>query len=358
MFMKNKKYKDIFKKKVAMLATTASVMALMVIASLTPSFSYIDENGEWVYPTKEQIEQGNAIFDSMEAAGYSNYQILDEIDEKVYGLEGAFGTGGRDGLLLNGSPAPNAPGNAGGGGATGNTTTPVATPEPTCNHNYISEVTIEATCASEGKITYTCSLCGKSYSESIPKEEHNFTVKEEAKGTCVSVGYRIEECSGCGEQLTIEGLYGNHALVEHTDAKEPTCLEAGYKTDLCTICGVIITTDLPALDHEWETNPTIDVEPTCASEGSQSYHCTRCDETKDEAVVDALGHDIVVDEAPATLFGDGYYKEYCDRCDEVMEYTVYKSFVMENLVYIIVGAVVLVAGIVGTVVLIKKKKTK
>ena len=337
-----------------LIVTTILITATILLAKLP-----VQASG-YIYPTEEQAQQMVVIYEAMIAAGYNDDQIIDEIDEAVFGVEGAYGTGGRDGLLINGTPAPNAPGNTGNAGNT-QATTPAATPKPTCNHNYTSEVVTEATCADEGKITYTCSLCGKSYSEILPKEEHNFVIKEEAKGTCVSVGYRIEECSGCGEQLTIEGLYGNHVLVEHTDAKEPTCLEGGYKTDLCTICGVIITTDLPALDHEWETKPTIDVEPTCASEGSQSYHCTRCDETKDEAVVEALGHDIKVDEAPATLFGNGFHKEYCDRCDRLFVDELKLSVFETYITFIFgIGALigVLVAGIFFIISKNKKKKFK
>lgn len=44
-------------------------------------------------------------------------------------------------------------------------------------------------------------------------------------------------------------------------------------------------------DHIWDANPTVDIAPTCTSEGSQSIHCSTCDEIKDAEHINALGHD-------------------------------------------------------------------
>ena len=40
--------------------------------------------------------------------------------------------------------------------------------EVECVHNYVSEVTKEANCSEEGIITYTCTKCGDTYTETIP----------------------------------------------------------------------------------------------------------------------------------------------------------------------------------------------
>ena len=42
-------------------------------------------------------------------------------------------------------------------------------------HDYIGEETVSATETEEGEMTYTCSLCGDSYTEAIPKLERNVT---------------------------------------------------------------------------------------------------------------------------------------------------------------------------------------
>lgn len=42
--------------------------------------------------------------------------------------------------------------------------------------------------------------------------------------------------------------------------------------------------------HEWESEYTVDFEPTCTEKGSKSIHCRTCDETKSVTEVPALTH--------------------------------------------------------------------
>ena len=48
-----------------------------------------------------------------------------------------------------------------------------------CVHDYASEVTQEATCVSDGVITYTCKKCGDSYQVETSKTEHELVSKTE-----------------------------------------------------------------------------------------------------------------------------------------------------------------------------------
>lgn len=52
-----------------------------------------------------------------------------------------------------------------------------------CTHDYVYSVTTPASCTEEGLATYTCRLCGDSYTEVIPKTEHNFV-----DGVCTVCG--------------------------------------------------------------------------------------------------------------------------------------------------------------------------
>jgi len=93
---------------------------------------------------------------------------------------------------------------------------------------------------------------------------------------------------------------------DYTVDIEPTCTEAGSKSIHCTRCGepkedVII----PALGHDWNADYTVDKEPTCTEAGSKSIHCTRCGEPKEAVVVPALGHDYDIDN-----------DNICKRCGE------------------------------------------
>ena len=58
-----------------------------------------------------------------------------------------------------------------------------------CNHTYQEAVTAEATCAAEGVMTYTCTACGDSYTQSIAKKEHSY-----AEATCTAA----KTCTACG----------------------------------------------------------------------------------------------------------------------------------------------------------------
>lgn len=95
----------------------------------------------------------------------------------------------------------------------GETEGPVETPggeSEECQHEYTSEVTREPTCTFAGVTTYTCSLCGDIYTESIPATGHSWAVKETVQtsydedGTLLQQGYTIYKCSVCGEEYKDE----------------------------------------------------------------------------------------------------------------------------------------------------------
>lgn len=74
------------------------------------------------------------------------------------------------------------------------------------------------------------------------------------------------------------------------------------------------------LRHDWDDQYTVDKEPTCTQEGSESKHCTRtgCDAITDSQVVAALGHDWnegVVTKNP-TCQEKGLKEYTCNRCGE------------------------------------------
>ena len=43
--------------------------------------------------------------------------------------------------------------------------------------------------------------------------------------------------------------------------------------------------------HQYSTELTVDKQPTCTEDGSQSYHCERCGDKKDSQIIPATGHD-------------------------------------------------------------------
>ena len=106
---------------------------------------------------------------------------------------------------------------------------------PATGHSYVSEVTTEATCTEDGVTTYTCSVCGDSYTETIDATGHSY---------------------------------------ESTVTTEPTCTEDGVTTYTCTVCGDSYTETIDATGHSYESVTNDD--------GSVTYTCTVCGDTYTE----------------------------------------------------------------------------
>ena len=64
-------------------------------------------------------------------------------------------------------------------------------------HDYVSEITTAATCTNDGVVTYTCTGCGDSYTETINAYGHNYECTEED-------GYYLYTCKNCGDSYTEE----------------------------------------------------------------------------------------------------------------------------------------------------------
>lgn len=58
----------------------------------------------------------------------------------------------------------------------------------------------------------------------------------------------------------------------------------------CVNCGKAEKSVITA-DHVWDNKITVDEEPTCTEDGSQSIHCTKCNVQKEIQSVPAKGHD-------------------------------------------------------------------
>lgn len=123
------------------------------------------------------------------------------------------------------------------GGNTGTSTGGALTPgtgsgddgdneEDACEHSYAFAVTKEATCTEKGVTTYTCGICGDSYTEEIAVDAtaHNwnadYTVDEAA--TCTEAGSKSIHCSACDATK-------NSTVIEATGHS--------YENGVCGGCG-------------------------------------------------------------------------------------------------------------------------
>ena len=123
----------------------------------------------------------------------------------------------------------------------------------------------------------------------------------------------------------VRGTWGGkpctHENTELRGAKEATCTTTGYTGDTyCKDCNEKIADGevIPALGHAWDKG-VITTAPTCENAGVRTLTCTRCNETKTEAV-NATGHTPVqIPEKPATCTEPGHKAgTKCSVCDAIL----------------------------------------
>ena len=149
------------------------------------------------------------------------------------------------------------------------------------------KVTMEPTEAEEGITTFTCTVCGETRTEPIPKltHTHNYT-DVVTPPTCTEQGYTTHTCAGCGESYVDSYVNALGHKTELRNAKVATCTVDGYTGDeICSVCGVTVKqgTVIKATGHKWD-NGKVTKEPTETAEGVKTFTCTVCGETRTEAI--------------------------------------------------------------------------
>ncbi|MBQ3355520.1 MAG: dockerin type I repeat-containing protein [Oscillospiraceae bacterium] len=108
-----------------------------------------------------------------------------------------------------------------------------------------------ATCINAGQNVYTCSVCGRSRTETIPATGHSFgdwVVTVQAN--CIMTGLETRTCIACGAQETRTLPAGGHSYLVTTVA--PNCTQEGYDLHNCAYCGDQYTDNvIPAAGHRF-----------------------------------------------------------------------------------------------------------
>ena len=179
------------------------------------------------------------------------------------------------------------------------------------------KVTEEATCKKEGIKTYTCSICGDTKTEAIPKKEHSFDEgKVTKKATCIEDGLKVYTCKNCGETKEEILKATGHQHTEVRNEKKATCKEKGDSGDIyCADCGELIKkgSATEKADHTWKL--TKEQNATCEADGSKTYTCEVCGETKTETIK-ATGHQFSAWKTiqEQSVFSDGVQERTCSIC--------------------------------------------
>ncbi|MCD8088735.1 MAG: hypothetical protein LUE22_09205, partial [Oscillospiraceae bacterium] len=195
-------------------------------------------------------------------------------------------------------------------------------------HSYEAVVT-DPTCTEDGYTTYTCSVCGDSYTadetESTGHTEAGAVTENKVDATCTDDGSydSVVYCSICGEELsrdTITVSAPGHSY--EAVVTDPTCTEDGYTTYTCSVCGDSYTADeTESTGHtEAEAVTENEVAATCTEDGSYDtvVYCTVCDEelSRETVTVSATGHTYVAVVTDPTCTEGGYTTYTCSTCGD------------------------------------------
>ena len=118
---------------------------------------------------------------------------------------------------------------------------------------------------------------------------------------------------------------GNHTwATEATVDVAPTCTTDGEKSIKCTVCKAKDPDSVETIPggHKWATEATVDTAATCTTDGQKSIKCTVCTEIKPGSVevIKSAGQHVWANEtivAP-TLFTEGRKTGTCSACNEAL----------------------------------------
>ena len=168
---------------------------------------------------------------------------------------------------------------------------------------YDAVVTEPGCCEANGYTTYTCKVCGDSYTDDYTDPiECVWSWKDNGDGTCTNACYlRCHRENGCNaptdgpishEDINNDYVCDNcgaHIHNYESIITPPSCFEEGYTTYTC-LCGDSYVADIVDAygGHEFDI---VIVAPTCTEMGYTHHSCSYCGEEFKTDEVSALGHD-------------------------------------------------------------------
>lgn len=187
------------------------------------------------------------------------------------------------------------------------------------DHTWELVSTTPATCTIGEIQHYKCSVCGetKDVTLSNPLGEHSWdNGKVTKKATCTEDGLKVYTCRVCAETKEEVLKATGHQHTELRNEKKATCTEEGYTGDTyCTDCGELIKKGsvTEKANHNWQL--TKEEKATCEKDGSKTYTCADCKETKIETIP-ATGHKFGDWQTVTTqsVFTGGVQKRICNVC--------------------------------------------
>ena len=189
-------------------------------------------------------------------------------------------------------------------------------------HKYVDTV-VAPTCTTGGYTLHTCSVCKKSYKDNETQPTGHKYITNTVEATCETDGYTEKKCSNCDYYTkTIIPKKGHTPSSEWTVIKQTTCAEAGEQVRYCTICGnVAEKQEIAKLAHTPADEWIITKQPTCAEPGEQVRYCTICGNVAEKQEITKLPHtpsDWIIDKEAAPGIAGSMHTE-CTVCHERLE---------------------------------------
>lgn len=153
-------------------------------------------------------------------------------------------------------------------------------------------VTKEATCTTNGIITYTCtdSGCGKTKTETIAVLGHvwdNGSITTNA--TCTATGIKTYTCSRCKATKTNTLSALGHKYGDWVIDLEATETAEGSKHRTCSVCQNIENQTIPLIGHE-HSYVSVVTPPSCVEKGYTTHTCSTCGDKYVDSYRDMLDH--------------------------------------------------------------------
>ncbi len=204
-------------------------------------------------------------------------------------------------------------------------------------HDYtgVEESTIvPVSCENDGVSIKECTRCGYNHYITYPKTEHDME-DVVTPATCTSKGYTTSTCSKCEKMLigSFTDPTDHNYIIKNDECVAPSCESVGYNVYYCKDCNLKKYEIVNATGHDFDGEPTVDIEPTCTTKGQQSVHCSKCgkinestiteiganghtyDDTKSEMLAPDTCTTAGIKMTPCSVEGCGYFKT--EEVDEI-----------------------------------------
>lgn len=164
----------------------------------------------------------------------------------------------------------------------GTTRTQSGTSPCSNGHNFVVFDEKPASCTAEGYRKSTCTVCGKTRTETLPALGHTYKDTVVAP-TCTDKGYTLHKCEKCGHSFTDNETKALGHAYKAIKTVLPTCVDKGFIKYECTRCGDTYSDEIAATGHTFGKYKIV-TKPTSVSTGLKIRVCAKCGE-KDEVII-------------------------------------------------------------------------